>query len=320
MNYIPYPRQDKNNHTDLNKWRAKANKLGGDWKILKTYLSDNCRIIDDIHPITKCWYSELHQGDNYVLDVEHFRPKNSALPLNDKDVKEIKDKTMYPFLQDTDRTQSYPWLEFEYRNYRIVTGLTNRGGAKHIYFPIFENTQRLTTNQTPWNTNEYNFFLDPTNKRDTTLLFVKPDGRIEPLTKQTELTQNDINNLPNSWNSDPFDYIRALVTIKMYRLNEKVFIEGRKEIYDSVKDELDILILAINYGNTRIVEKVIPKIIKSILPSAQFSLAAKCSINNYTPDEEFPESTISLFNQTIQSIFDNVDQLVNGFQINWNNA
>lgn len=319
MNYIPYPREDKDNHTDLVKWRAKANKIDGDWTNLKTYLSDNCRILSKIHPITKCWYSELQQGDNYALDVEHFRPKNSAFPLNDKDVKEISEKIKSPFLQDTNTTQNYPWLKFEYRNYRIVTALTNRAGAKHIYFPIFQNTQRLSVNQTPWNTDEYNFFLDPTNKRDTTLLFVKPNGEIEPLAKQTELTQNDINNLPHSWENDAFNYVRALVTIKMYRLNEKVFIEGRKEIYDAVKAELDILIKLIEKNVEEIMEMVINKIVNFILPSAQFSLAARCSINNYVPDEGYSQETLILFEQTIQKILNRVDQLVNQLQINWDN-
>lgn len=319
MNYIPYPRQDKNNHTDLVSWRAKINKIDGDWTNLKTYLSDNCRILNNIHPITKCWYSELQQGDNYALDVEHFRPKNSAFPLNDKDVKEISEKTKSPFLQDKNTTQNYPWLKFEYRNYRIVTALTNRAGAKHIYFPIFENTKRLVNAQEPWNTDEYNFFLDPTNKRDTTLLFVKPNGEIEPLAKQTELTQNDINNLPHSWENDAFNYVRALVTIKMYRLNEKVFIEGRKEIYDAVKAELDILIKLIEKNVEEIMEMVINKIVNFILPSAQFSLAARCSINNYVPDEGYSQETLILFEQTIQKILNRVDQLVNQLQINWDN-
>ncbi|QHS63061.1 hypothetical protein [Chitinophaga agri] len=324
MNFIPFPQERQDQHVDLVSWRAKVNKRAGDWRDLKVYVADSCRLKAGIHPITKCWYSELHQGDNYALDVEHVRPKNAAEPLSDKDRRDVERLLGQELLQDVAPGFNYNWLEFEYRNYRIVTALTNRGGAKHIYFPIFSGTNRLSAGSFPWTQEEYPIFLDPVNRHDANQLLVKPNGEIIPKAPQTALTQDDVNDLPATWQSDAFNYIRAIVTIKMYRLNETVFIQGRKEIYDAVRDELENLLYAINAGRNPenqklkpIIEKTIVKLSNYIMPSAQFSLAARCSMIDYVPDAQFGQETIQIFNTAVRRILDEVDTLVNNAIIDW---
>ncbi len=195
MVYIPYPRTDLDTHPDLASWRAKANKREGDWKQLKDFLADSARVVAGKHPVTKCWYSELPQGDDFARDVEHFRPKNQASPLTAKQIKDIEQVAGITYEQDAS-TGRYPWLEFDYRNYRIVSAKTNRGGAKHIYFPVAKNGTRLVAGQFPWVQAEYPYFLDPANKHDASLLFVKPNGEIAPLAPKTALTQADFDDLP----------------------------------------------------------------------------------------------------------------------------
>ncbi|WP_123966574.1 hypothetical protein [Chryseobacterium phosphatilyticum] len=317
MNFIPYPRVDKNLHHDLESWRSNGTKAEGNWRSLKKYLADNCKVTKS-HALTKCWYSELHQGDNYVLDVEHFRPKNKANPLKEKDVKIIEKILGFPLLQDEAQGHKYDWLEFDYRNYRIVTGFTNRGGAKHIYFPVFKGTRRLINNEKPWIEKEFPLFLDPVNRHDSSLLIVTPDGCILPKTAKQQLNQSDIDGLPHSWNNDAFDYTRAVVTIKMYRLDETIFNQARKEFYDYMTEELDILIMMINENVSKdLMKKSLEKISRSLLPSAQFSLASRCSLINYTPDSKYHIDVINIFNNARRQIFDSIENLINSFLIDW---
>jgi hypothetical protein len=206
MNYIPYPRFDLDNHPDLVAWRAKENKVEGDWTDLKNYLAENARIIKDKHTISKCWYTELPQGDDFAKDVEHFRPKNQASPLSAKQIKEIEALASIKYEQD-ETVGSYNWLEFDYRNYRLVTAKPNRGGGKHVFFPIAKGKTRLTSTQYPWTNNEFCYFLDPANKYDASLLMVRPNGEIAPLAPKTQLNQSDFDGLPGTWNNTGFNYL-----------------------------------------------------------------------------------------------------------------
>jgi len=311
MNYIPYPRIDLDNHRNLVSWRAKEDKIEGDWTHLKEYLADSARIIDNKHAISKCWYSELPQGDDYARDVEHYRPKNQASPLTTKQIKEIEILGEINYEQD-DSVGNYNWLEFDYRNYRLVTAKPNRGGAKHIFFPIAKNTSRLTAGQLPWEKLEYPYFLDPTSKHDASLLMVKPNGDIAPITPKTQLTQTHFDNIAETWHQDGFNYLRATVTIKLYRLNDAVFVKGRKEVYDSVIKNINILNLCMHTNAAKeILENTIENIVGALIPSAPFSLAAKCALIAYqAPDKSTSDS--------IQSILTTIEKQVNNLKIDWN--
>lgn len=100
MVYIPFPQTALNDDADLTDWRNKTNKKAGNWTSLKPFLAKQAQVLDGIHPIPKCWYSELPQGDDFALDVEHFRPKNQASPLNKKQLKKVEAETGFVLRQD----------------------------------------------------------------------------------------------------------------------------------------------------------------------------------------------------------------------------
>jgi hypothetical protein len=316
MVYMPYPRTDLDNHADLISWRAKATKAEGDWKLLKEFLADSARLVPGKHPLSKCWYSELPQGDDFARDVEHFRPKNQAAPLTNKQIKEVEKAAGIVYEQDAN-PGSYPWLEFDYRNYRIVTAKTNRGGAKHIYFPLAKQTVRLTAGQLPWVQPEYPYFLDPANKHDASLLFVKPNGAIAPIAPKTALTQADFDNLPASWHNDGFNYLRAMVTIKLYRLDDIVFQKGRKEVYDHITYLLNSFAVLINENPGIDIKPLTSLIIDAILPSAPFSLAARSALVAYMPPPGIGATAAAEIKTIIKQIQNRVQQEIDALTIDW---
>ena len=64
----------------------------------------------------KCWFSESRGACQY-WEVEHFRPKGAARNLD-----------------GTARAEGYWWLAFEWGNFRLCGGVTNR--KKGYYFPL----------------------------------------------------------------------------------------------------------------------------------------------------------------------------------------
>ncbi|MEY4926244.1 MAG: hypothetical protein RI894_680, partial [Bacteroidota bacterium] len=66
-------------------------------------LTKQPRLKPKSHAIPKCWYTELPQGDSVASDVEHFRPKNSGDPLNEKQVDELKKLAGVDFYQNPDQ-------------------------------------------------------------------------------------------------------------------------------------------------------------------------------------------------------------------------
>lgn len=321
MVFIPFPREEFDDDADLAAWRAKPNKRPGDWSSLKAFLSRQPRLKAELHPLPKCWYSELPQGDPNALDVEHFRPKNRASPLTARQVKTLEQKTGFTLLQAHDMG-AYPWLEFDYRNYRLVTALTNRGGAKHIYFPLVQGTPKLSDGAFAWETPEYPYFLDPAAPHDASLLLVKPNGEIIPRTPKTALTEADFSSLPGSWHSDGFNYMRAEVTIQLYRLNDRVFQEGRKEVYDKITGVMERLEYCLPDDDDRRVQLkrgFIHDLTVAISPSAPFALAARSALEAYlAPPGLSPELRDELEGIAVQ-VLARVLQEASAKQITWDN-
>jgi hypothetical protein len=321
MVYIPFPREDKNRHDDLVAWRLIANKRESDWKSLKLFLAEQPRLVQGIHPVPKCWYSELPQGDNYTLDVEHFRPKNQASPLTEDQLKVLEKEMGFKFRQAAIQGR-YPWLAFDYRNYRLVTATPNRSGAKYVYFPIAENSVRLNEGTFPWASAEYPYFLDPANPYDASLLLVLPNGKIIPRTDKTELTDADFDNLAQHWQSDKFNYIRAAVTIQLYRLNDRIFQEGRKEVYDYVNEIMSRLQDCFPVENDRykrLRDGFIRDLTVAALPSAPFALAARCALEAYTPPIDISNNLQQALAPIPRQILDKIHEQVRLQVTSWEN-
>lgn len=320
MVYIPFPRTDLDHHSDLAAWRTKQPKSEGDWKILREFLAEHSRIRQGIHMIPKCWYSELPQGDDYALDVEHFRPKNQARPLSPKQIGRLEKRAGVSFRQDDYNGANYSWLEFDFRNYRLTTATPNRGGAKHFYFPVVFGTSRLKNGTFPWQQNEYNFCLDPTDPHDANLLMVTPNGKIEPRTPMTPLTDYDLQNLPHSWHSDGFNYIRAWMTIQLYRLEKKNLEQGRKEVYDKINELLERLLLCFETkADTRLTDGFIRDITECILPSAPFALSARCALEAYVPPSNMDDNSKDAIAKLPRQILDRVLKETNTCICSWDN-
>lgn len=323
MVYIPYPRIDLDQHPDLLKWRAMDDKKEGDWKLLKfAYLPASANYIDGVHMVPKCWYSELPQGDQFAQDVEHFRPKNEASPLNASQKKELEKAAGVPFLQAADKTD-YEWLEFDYRNYRFVTAFTNRGGGKHVYFPLVQGTRPLATNQLPWKTREYPYLLDPANAWDAQQLWVSASGKIEPIAPKTPVTQADIAGLPKTWHNDSFSYIRAMATIQLYRLNERILIDGRAEVYRDLLSKMNFLQIALTDSNgkiSRMALALMGDLVKMVLPSAPFALAARCALLSYIPPKNIDPAISAALSNIPKQIMNRLDGVVASKAVDWSRA
>lgn len=326
MVYITFPRIDLDNHADLVAWRGKKNYNDSDWKALKlSFLPSQARPLRNIHALPKCWFSELPQGDNFVQDVEHFRPKANAKPLDNKGKTQwkttIDKKIGFPIFQDSS-IGAYPWLKFDYRNYRFVTGRTNRGGGKHDYFPIAWNSNRLVEPQTPWTTKEYSFLLDPTDPHDAQQLWVLPSGQIRPKAPKpmNPVLATDYTNFNATWQQDQFNYIRSWVTICLYRLEEGVLIKARKGVYNNTLKNLNRLVrFGIMENNTPLIREYVNDIYEAMLPSAPFALAARCALANYSPSSLLIQpKLIPILNKVIKRLKDQIKS-IEQTPINWTN-
>ena len=316
MNYIPFPRQDMDKHADLMAWRVKVPKTPADWKALKTFLHESSKIPGAMDALPKCWYSELPQGDNNALDIEHFRPKGSGDPLPPDKIRQIVLHGVN--YQQNPIRYNYDWLEFNYRNYRLVTATTNRTGAKHIYFPIAAGAARLPAGALPWVIQEHAYFLDPTDPLDAALLYVKPNGEIAPLTPPTQLTAADFAALPHSWRSPGFNYLRSIVTIKLYRLDHSIFTKGRRQKYEETTEDLEILELMIIENPSHVaLPRCIARLVRQILPSAPFSLAAKSALIAYISNHPDP-LLVQTMNNIKTQIIQEVDKKIASLVIDWN--
>jgi hypothetical protein len=281
MVYINYPRTDMDQHAGLVAWRGKNPKNVGDWTDLKLFLAESSLYAIAEDPIPKCWYTELPQGDNYALDVEHFRPKNDARPLSIKHLQIINKRLGYN-LEQNNGNHAYPWLEFDYRNYRLTSALPNRGGAKHVYFPVAAHSTRLNDPEVPWTTDEYNLLLDPTDPHDAEQLLVFANGSIIPRAQRTMLSPADFLNYQQLWHGNGFNYLRATISIVIYRLEEKYLQDGREKAYSKATKLVDRFFKYYESNlDESFLDELIEDIVKMALPSSPFSLAVRSALNAY---------------------------------------
>lgn len=153
----------------------------------------------------KCWYSEaiVQQGQSHV---EHYRPKGKVAG---------------------EQHSGYWWRAFDWTNYRIshptsnfrITDyLTGKLAGKGTYFPLKDGSPRATCEADEQY--EEPVLLDPTNPRDCRLLsFDLTSGKPIP----TMSAEKD------KWRNE-----RAVVSIKLYHLDEGTWNVDRKDIMDEV--------------------------------------------------------------------------------------
>ncbi len=203
-----------NGRTPSQKWLRKAQRLLQD---LNVAADDNARkkiiksnegcwkeLMPWLRKVTKgkCWFSESRGACQY-WEVEHFRPKGAAKNLD-----------------GTVRSDGYWWLAFEWGNYRLCGGVSNR--KKGYYFPLRSGTHIGT----PANRNtddEAPYLLDPTKQEDPPLLTFNRNGHVDPTPGIT-----------------PWDNERARVSIERYKLQEhEEFVEARRDTWARCELELN---------------------------------------------------------------------------------
>ena len=142
----------------------------------------------------KCWFSESRGACQY-WEVEHFRPKGAVRNL---------DGTASP--------EGYWWLAFDWKNFRLCGGVTNR--KKGYYFPLRKDTH-VATAATRNIDDEDPYLLDPTNLGDPVLLTFNRNGDVNPTAGMTQ------------WHTE-----RATVSIQRYKLQEhEEFVEARRGVW-----------------------------------------------------------------------------------------
>ncbi len=218
----------------------------------------------------KCWYSEA-LGPQSPYDVDHFRPKAEARR------------------SDTETDDGYPWLAFDWDNFRYSAERSNRPNkdedtdelvGKTSWFPL-EPTSLVATWDDRCVGAEKPMLLDPTNPEDMKLIIVDESGRIVP-TKACVGTNRK----------------RVEFSINAYGLNLTYLTEARQELVRKLDDQiasLERFIDGAGAGEDFAADIMdLPKFCKSIteaaLPKSPFSLAAFCRLRVRFPDL-LPKST-----------------------------
>jgi len=202
-----------NGRAPNNNWLRKAKRLlkqldaAPDLDARKTIIKDNEAVWKELLPwlrkITKgkCWFSEALGACQY-WEVEHFRPKVAARNLD-----------------GSERAEGYWWLAFDWKNFRLCGGVTNR--KKGCFFPLRPTTHVATSADRNID-DEAPYLLDPTKHEDPPLLTFNRDGHVEPTSGMSQ-----------------WETARARVSIERYKLQEhEEFVEARRNVW--ARCELEI--------------------------------------------------------------------------------
>lgn len=188
------------------------NKKAAWWRAFGQYLSQMSHL--------KCWYSESPDPQSF-FDVDHFRPKSEAKR------------------SETESDAGYPWLAFDWTNFRVSAQKSNRLNAnpetqnidgKGSWFPLMPGSPRAT-----WNNRcvakEQPILLDPTDRNDVDLIDVAADGRMGASLVCVGLAK-----------------VRVERSIEIYGLNLPGLVAARKramrevhKLYDTLQRELAVI-------------------------------------------------------------------------------
>jgi hypothetical protein len=306
MIYIKYPQTSLDTDADLVKWHATNPVNTRKWKNLKPYLNKHIWEPYKVNnKIQKCWYSEMPVPDHYAEDVEHFRPKASAEPLNSTQKEKIIKYIGYPVPESNSRG-AYSWLEFNHLNYRIVTALTNRGGGKVESFPVLQGTNRLADPELPGEAPEYPLLLDPCDKHDASVLMVLPDGSISPIAAQAKPTLAQYADLTTHWHDAAFDFLRGWVSIVVYQLDFNAAIKGRKDAFEEVKKYIRRLERDVNLNLNEHIKDHLSDIKGRISMYATFALAGRCALLSYDPTQAISKSAGTVTEKLLRKLYDDL--------------
>jgi uncharacterized protein (TIGR02646 family) len=166
----------------------------------------------------KCWYSESRNPGS-DKNVDHFRPKGRV--------------------KEDNAHEGYWWLAFDWRNFRYACQwcnqrrndkVNNTSGGKGDHFPLARGSFRAYRETDDCDNEDFDL-LDPTDPDDWKLLTFRPDGHATPA--KPEGTR---------------EHTRAAVSIEIYHLHCKEFVDERRTIAGIVERAIDELERALTSG------------------------------------------------------------------------
>lgn len=205
----------------------------------------------------KCWYSESPDPHSF-FDVDHFRPKGEAIR------------------SDTEKDEGYPWLAFSWENFRYSAQRSNRPSkdestealsGKGSWFPLVEGSQKACWDDR-CEADERPMLLDPTVRRDTDLIDVTADGRMDCSRTCVGTARG-----------------RVTRSIELYGLNLPRLVGARKEVMRRIEilhtNLIDLLADAQvqpRPGDENQVDGYIDLLRTATLPSSPYSKAARTQL------------------------------------------
>ena len=260
-------------------WAAKviaANKIylatgvfNGVWKDLASELnalvrSDNQR---------KCWYSEIVVlGAD--IDVDHFRPKSNCKGLS-KLFADLE-TTIWAQIDQTDRL-GYPFLAFDWTNFRLANQHTNQGRkdgsftkGKQDFFPL-KLASPIAAKLADLG-NEEICLLDPCEKSDAELLIFSNDGKVDA-----------------SYPNTTWDYCRAKVTVEVYHLNFNLrgLVDARLLKWNECSREIEFLMKLYPTKRIDLIQEQQQKIMYMAKKEAEFSAVVIDCIRHYAGNDAY---------------------------------
>jgi len=205
----------------------------------------------------KCWYSEA-TGPQSPYDVDHFRPKCEAQR------------------SETEKDDGYPWLAFDWDNFRYSAERSNRLSTneetgdtfgKSSWFPL-EAGSAIACWDNRCVDQEKPLLLDPTREADVALIDVGSDGLMVP---------------SNTCTKSGAERVKA--SVRFYGLDLPDILAARRQVMVDLGDDIDKLLMlfegardAERVNDPELIEKHRKAIASRTLPNRPFTLAARAKL------------------------------------------
>lgn len=206
----------------------------------------------------KCWYTETKDPQSF-FDIDHFRPKAEAKR------------------DDGTTDDGYPWLAFDWQNFRFAAGRSNRLSTdeeeelvtgKSSWFPLITGSPKAS-----WADRcealERPKLLDPTVKADVDLITVAADGSIEP----SRLCVGS-------------NVARVQRSIQLYGLNlpklRAARAQAMRDVEDTYRALMDVLVAANDHpqaADKLPIPVQVSQLRRSTLPDRAFSSATRAQLH-----------------------------------------
>ena len=234
-------------------------------------INDNRQVWGDLNQVLrdisagKCWYCESKEIRSDKA-VDHFRPKNRVA--------------------ESKENEGYWWLAFDWRNYRYTCTYCNSrrkgkttAGGKQDHFPLLDESTRGKpfASSRDLDRRERRTLIDPTDLRDVALLtFEINDGSVAPARRAAD---------------DPVAHQRALMSIRVYHLDEDQLQQARWERMREVREMIRVA-EQLNPDDP-VYKDTVARIASSIAPSAEYSAAARAMLKGLRGESPLAEFILS---------------------------